>query len=57
MPGTDFHFLDDVHRGESWGWGGIIYQLFYWFEPAEDYHDLKIRPDSRLLSLLWADRW
>jgi len=57
FPGTGFHFLNDVARGDSWGWGGTIYQLFYWFEPAEDYPDLTIRPNSELLNRLWDDRW
>ena len=57
IPGTGFHPLNNVHRGDSWGWGGTIYQLFYWFEPAEDYPSLRTRPDSGLLNRLWADRW
>ena len=35
----------------------MIYELFYWFEPAEDYPDLKMRPNSALLNRLWDDRW
>ena len=57
FPGTGFHPLNDVARGGSWGWGGTIYQLFYWFEPADDYPDLRMRPNSGLLNRLWDDRW
>ena len=42
--GTNFSFLEDVERSESWRWGGTIRQYFYWVEPAANYPHLRRAP-------------
>ncbi len=55
FPGTERSLLKDVERPRA-RWGGTVYMVFYWFESADDYPDLKRRPESDLMSRAWRLR-
>jgi hypothetical protein len=56
IPGTDSSLLKDAERRDV-EWGGSVYMVFYWYESATDYPDLKEGPDSDFSIPAWALHW
>ena len=55
IPGTDSSLLKDAERSEV-EWGGSVYMVFYWYESATEYPDLKEGPHSDVLTRAWRLR-
>jgi RHS repeat-associated protein len=55
IPGTERSVFRDVERSEA-EWGGSVYMVFYWWESASDYPDLKEGPQSDIMTRAWRLR-